>query len=751
MGNECAPSGSSGCDCMCNKPMCCDSYNEDRQEPSHYIEQRNKDYINKQINNLSVDFAKNKTKKDPITILHFNDVYNVNSQYDGVGGAARFITALRSFQKDNPLVLFSGDCFSPSMISSYTQGKHMVQFLNMFSIHTACFGSHDFDFGCDHLEILAGSCKFPFLLSNVLDKKTKRPLANAQIYRLFEWQGHRIGVIGLVEREWLDTLSCVSESDCIYEDFVQCSNRMSQLLRSKGANLVIALTHMRGSNDEKLARRQTGIDLILGGHDHEWYGCHRIGPCVLAKSGTDFREFQRITIHPGSRTDEAPNTSEDRWPPIGSFLPIENREGGKCILKNFIGGSMLEWTCVEVTPKEFPSVASVEELVDMHLMEYSCEDMDKVVCEIAVPLDTRFGEIRKKETNASNWVGDVIRAHTSANIVILNSGTIRSDCIFEPGELTVKDIYSMFPMIDPLCVCVCTGEQIQCILEHGVSMHPKTEGRYPIVSGIKFTFNSNESYGNRVNINNIYNINSNGEWVPLIKDKCYFVCTKEYLRQGKDGYDMLALCPVAYNSDVAGVLPNVIINTLKLAETASNLYSDSSSQLTDKQIESILCVKNVKFSSIGFTQCPSSRRLQLHPHLDNRISEDNTGRHEGGYTSKNYTRGSSRVESELSGGAGGNRGTPKYNNTSRLNSRLNSNASQNINTSNNQINTQISRQFSKLNSATPNGATPPNYTHNNSNIPNINIQNPPNTSNNVYSPQKSNLANQTSKLSMPPA
>ena len=34
---------------------------------------------------------------------------------------------------------------------------------------------------------------------------------------------------------------------------------------------MIALTHMRGPNDHHLAEEVTGIDLILGGHDHDYF------------------------------------------------------------------------------------------------------------------------------------------------------------------------------------------------------------------------------------------------------------------------------------------------------------------------------------------------------------------------------------------------------------------------------------------------------------------------------------------------
>lgn len=48
-------------------------------------------------------------------ILHFNDVYNVESSaHEPVGGAARFCTAMKSFSHYDPLILFSGDIFAPS-------------------------------------------------------------------------------------------------------------------------------------------------------------------------------------------------------------------------------------------------------------------------------------------------------------------------------------------------------------------------------------------------------------------------------------------------------------------------------------------------------------------------------------------------------------------------------------------------------------------------------------------------------------
>ena len=41
-------------------------------------------------------------------------------------------------------------------------------------------------------------------------------------------------------------------------------------MQEQGAELIVALTHMRLPNDIKCAAEAVGIDLVLGGHDHDY-------------------------------------------------------------------------------------------------------------------------------------------------------------------------------------------------------------------------------------------------------------------------------------------------------------------------------------------------------------------------------------------------------------------------------------------------------------------------------------------------
>lgn len=79
---------------------------------------------------------------------------------------------VKSMKDDNPLVLFSGDAFSPSSMSSVTLGSHMPPVLNSIGIRVACIGNHDFDLGLATCTNLVKECKFPWLMSNVRDAET---------------------------------------------------------------------------------------------------------------------------------------------------------------------------------------------------------------------------------------------------------------------------------------------------------------------------------------------------------------------------------------------------------------------------------------------------------------------------------------------------------------------------------------------------------------------------------------------------
>lgn len=368
--------------------------------------------------------------KKTLTILHFNDVYNIDQQLkiEPVGGAARFCTAMNSFSHLNPLVLFSGDAFNPSMLSTFTQGEQMIPVLNAVGTRCAVFGNHDFDHGLDILQQWVEKCNFPWLMSNVIDNETGRPLGNGKITEIIYHDGHRIGLMGLVEKEWLDTISTIDPNEVTFIDYVKAGNQIADDLIKEGCDVIIALTHMRTPNDLNLAQHCPKLDLILGGHDHV-YEIVKIDHLNVIKSGTDFRQFSKISLNKGTVQDK-------------SDLDV-------IIEKIDVTSSFEEDAALKEELSKYSSM--MESKMEIVLGNFTCE------------LDARFSKIRTSETNLGNWICDIALASTGADIAIINSGTFRSDQIHPAGPFTMKDLVSIVPMQDPLIVIEVTGKTLQNI------------------------------------------------------------------------------------------------------------------------------------------------------------------------------------------------------------------------------------------------------------------------------------------------
>ncbi|XP_064119235.1 mannosylglucosyl-3-phosphoglycerate phosphatase-like isoform X5 [Macrobrachium nipponense] len=473
--------------------------------------------------------------KDPsIVILHFNDIYNVEEQNrEPRSGAPRFKTALKSFQEQDPLILFSGDILAPSITSTFTKGEQMVPVMNQFGIHCAVFGNHDFDFGLERLIDVKSRTQFPWLMSNVVDNETEKPLADGIESITLVWHGWKIGLIGLVEWEWLETLATINCDQVTFTDYVDRGRELATNLKNEGCDYIIALTHMRTPNDIRLAENVDEIDLILGGHDHV-YEITKVNGKTILKSGTDFREFSAVTL---TLEEDQVDVKIHKVVVDSNFDPDEE---------------LLE------------ALKEYEELVGAK--------MDEVLGTFSVDLDGRFSSVRTSETSLGNFICDIIMAACNADVAIINSGTLRSDRIHEAGEFTMRDLMTVLPMLDPLLVLEITGEQLLEVLENGVSQYPKLEGRFPQVAGVSFVFDPQAPSMHRV-IQDIVKVGDE----YLIPNATYRLATKAYMHQGRDGYHVLTRCPVLQDEEQCPMLSTAIQNHFTAIKTRMGMTRRNSS------------------------------------------------------------------------------------------------------------------------------------------------------------------------------
>ena len=108
------------------------------------------------------------------------------------------------------------------------------------------------DFGREQLEKLIKSIKtpFPWLLSNLLNKENSKPLPPCEEYKIIKKNGLKIGVMGLIEYDWLAiSKNNLAPEDYKFIDYSEKAIELIKLFQDEKCDLIIALTHMRNYND----------------------------------------------------------------------------------------------------------------------------------------------------------------------------------------------------------------------------------------------------------------------------------------------------------------------------------------------------------------------------------------------------------------------------------------------------------------------------------------------------------------------
>lgn len=454
----------------------------------------------------STIFAALPSAAEPLSlaIVHVND-WDRMEESRGAGGAARIAAVVeqeRAAAKNaggQVMVTFGGDMVSPSLLSGFDKGAHMIDLANAIGFDVAVLGNHEFDFGPEVLQQRLSESAFPWLAGNVSSADGK-PLPHTAATKIFTYGDYKIGVLGLLTPE---TSVLSSPGDGIaFASVVEVGARLAGELKDAGADLVIALTHNDAGSDVALLNDVPGIDMVLGGHDHLAFTRYD-GRQVVFKSSSqgNYVGVLRLTV--------------DR---------VESR-----------GKMRLVWTPsfeLHHTSMVEPN-AAIAEKVAVYQGRLDSE-LGQPVGETTVELDTRRAAVRGAETLFGNLITDAMRMATGADVAITNGGGIRGDKVYPAGTMLIrKDVLTELPFGNTTVVLKITGAMLKEALEIGVSQVEKTAGRFPQVSGLSFTYDAGKEPGSRVTA-----VSVGG--APLDMGKSYTVATNDYIAGGGDGYSVFA-------------------------------------------------------------------------------------------------------------------------------------------------------------------------------------------------------------------
>ena len=471
------------------------------------------------------------------------------------------------------IAISSGDNIGAAPpISTEFEELPTIEALNLAKLDVSTFGNHEHDRATDHLVKVIGASDFQWVVSNYSEGSLdalKSGTKQAKNYTIIDRGGIKIGVVGSNTPE---TIEQVFPGNLDYKDAsgakktitinpgVAGINAAIVEAKAAGADIVIAALHQGWLENadgvakglfNSLASQIKGAAAIYGGHSHQTFasiipGNTRVAPTVLGQVRNAGVEYTRTQI---------------------------------CIRSGKVVGQSIQHVLKAAAPTINTGVVSTVTTQDAA----SAAMVKKYKDQLSAKLDVKIGQVsgvfprggspaveRSGETPMGNYIADLMRAKYKTDFAIQNGGGIRDTFPAKtyipantalvrtgsgPLDVTLGDAFTVFPFGNQIATTVVTGANLWKALENGVGGNYPGDGRFPQISGFKFSFDASKPLGSRiVSVTKL-------DGTEIAKDgKEYTLTTLDYVIYGGDGY-VNVFSPA--QAKVKGALLDVFVDALK--------------------------------------------------------------------------------------------------------------------------------------------------------------------------------------------
>ena len=201
-----------------------------------------------------------------LTILHTNDLHGRVQRLAVLSAMAKRVRAEAVAAGAGVLLVDGGDAEEKSLLESdVTKGAAVAALLKAAGYQAMAVGNGAaLSYGPQSLEAIAAAASFPVLAANLTWAKSGELVQGATAATLLEVAGVPVGLIGLAPTFEFWPLFGLHVPQGIEEVRYWCDD-----LKSRGAAVIVVLSHQGSVSDRELAQAVTGLDVIIGGHAHE--------------------------------------------------------------------------------------------------------------------------------------------------------------------------------------------------------------------------------------------------------------------------------------------------------------------------------------------------------------------------------------------------------------------------------------------------------------------------------------------------
>jgi len=477
--------------------------------------------------------------------LHSHFLPQVTEDGGESGGYARLATALQEQRSIHPdaLVLDAGDFSIGSLIQTlYTTRGAELRTMGALGYDATVAGNHEFDHeGTGFGKMLQAAVKsgdeLPALVmanykpaaDNPDQLEIQRAMAAYGVKEtmLLERGGVTYGLFGILG---YDSHDCAPASGFALEDPVEAAERCVKELEDQGAEFIICLSHsgtdekVKKSEDEQLAKKVKGIDLIISGHTHTTLRSPIVVEDTYIVSAGQYSEnLGLITL----RWDE--NSGEKTLVDY-QLIPIDEAVKDDAEIAKLV--------------EDWKSQVSVE-----YLSRYGLT-YDQVLTRSAFDMKTPKSGVQQGNalgelvSDSFLWAVENLEADAPnvPTVAVTADGVLRAN--LPAGPITTSmafDVLSMGVGSDgtsgyPLVGVYLTGKELKAAMEVDASVTPIMPAAQLYMSGVQYTFNVHRMFFNRVTDSSLaipsfsQGMNCTGA-EEIENDKLYRVVTGMYSAQ----------------------------------------------------------------------------------------------------------------------------------------------------------------------------------------------------------------------------
>ncbi|MGJ0390709.1 ExeM/NucH family extracellular endonuclease [Microbacterium sp. CGR1] len=464
-----------------------------------------------------------------IDIVTMNDFHGRIEADGAAAGAAVVAGAVQQFRSENPNTIFAGvgDLIGASTFTSFINDDNpTIDALNAAGLDVSAAGNHEFDQGWEDLrDRVQDRADWEYISSNVFVTETGEPaLAPAWVKEL---DGVRVGFVGAVTEDLDSLVSPEGIADLEVRSIVDSVNAVADDLRdgdpSNGeADVVILLVHEGASSvelssitpDSPLGEIVYGVDedvnAIVSAHTHLAYN-HVIDGRPVISAGQYGENLGLMNLQVDPKTKE--------------LISITNE------IKPLTANGQALYPAV-------PAVADIVAKAKADADVLGAVKVGDITADFNRARQTNGSENRGGESTIGNFVADVQKWSTGADIALMNPGGIRANLTYassnanDPnGNVTYREAATVQPFANTLVTLTLTGAQLKGVLEE--QWQPAGSARpflkLGVSEGLVYTYDPAAAAGSRVT-----SITLNGTAIDPAAN--YTVAANSFLAAGGDNF-----------------------------------------------------------------------------------------------------------------------------------------------------------------------------------------------------------------------